>query len=221
MTFSEFTTKVKYLILVDGDDPGSRMGAFLNANIRAALIELQERIPAYRKEYIKTFDSTDFVIDGNASVGQFPDEGFDTYLPNFTSDETPVEVSYVHYSDTETFVDRLVKVPWSRRFDMAGYRYSDNSFLWCYNNLTQQFYVTPPLTPDSNEHVVFRGTRIVGNWVDEDAVPFGEEVVPLVSDYVKWKLSLDHEDKTSQARNYFGNYARGLRKLMAKHKSER
>lgn len=179
MTWLEFKTLVKDFLTVDGDRIGATKG--IDGKIRMGVIDLQSFIPPMRIGQRNVYGMYDMVQEGEASLGQFPDEpnGVMAREIYWITKGCPCAQRPTH------------PYPWAHRMDLiCGHPKIHNwQYLAAIDPYGREFMVFPKIPEDAEIWLYWDGLK--SNFLDTDSVVFGEAEAEAVAHYVKAWISLE------------------------------
>lgn len=151
----------------------------IDNHIRQGVIELQELIDFYRQHHETIYQENDLTDEGEASIGQMPEEG------------QLLEAYYVKVG--EPCIRKPIQgYPWGNRHDLVcgqpKFR-ADDPFLMAIEPSGQTFYVFPPVLDGHYLSVFWDGLKL--EFTDSESVPFDEGFVQAIADYVQSKRYLE------------------------------
>lgn len=202
-TWSQFAAAVMGLLPIDSQRIGPTAG-YIAQLLRLGVIELQNYIPAYRKDHETLYQASDFVGEGFASRAALPPQA------------QPKDAFLVYY---ETNAD---KTPKSKcvRFPLDNYPWHDRMHLVhghvavndgrgkiCFDSHGETFYIYPPLRDGQNVSLFWDGMKI--NFQPDEQTPFDEQMTLVVADFLKMRLSREVDKDLPLKADYEQDYMKG------------
>jgi hypothetical protein len=210
-TWEEFNQGVRGFLPVD--DKRCGVQTFIDQHIRAALINMMQKIPCLRINMETTYTEDNVKHDGTASVGHMPPCG-QTFEARFivnekvcateTSDNCSCEsggqnVALLNARQTMT----PKRARWASRHQMVAQGDYDlhpklsRSYL-AISPDAQHFYSFPQLKKDRVELLLI-WQKDYPDWQDDEITTLGEKEQLAVADWVKAKLAIQMGEKMEHA----------------------
>lgn len=203
------------------DQSGATTSKYFLDRLREAVIDLQQFVPAFTKNHESIYYPSDFVDDGEASVGSLPPFG-------------KVRSAW-YYSTDKKRRFKVVQLPWEKRFELTTHRDWDTlnsqfTVLTAYSisamamaeTLTaghrervavmsispqhEQFYLFPHVTGEWVFSLFWDGNKL--DFRDMEQVPFQEQAANAVAQFVQSRFGGYVEHDQQKVVNCMTEYTR-------------
>lgn len=215
MTFEAFKAAVQNLLGTDKQ----RLGAtdFMTGQLRAAVLDIIDKVPFYRQGLSTIIQSGDLDEDGSAQLGEFPADALITEAYVIRSTTTPPDV------DDEDVVRHpcLDDVAWEDRYALINglVPVSDNNARICLSPDGTEFYLYPMISEDEVDdderysalQLFYDSDALPTD--DDDETPYDERMALCVADWLKAKLALHVEKNEGLHDRFMADYALKRRNL--------
>ena len=229
LTWLEWTNSVLELLpqdrqrigLMSTASDGDYVG-YIPKLIRQAVLDLQDFIPAYRKQHETIYYPEDFVADGAASVGTLPPQA------------NLKEAWLWNVNRAQRFA--VYRLDWSKRFELTE-QHDFNQFLngtdyivlaeasfeanrilgimgsdagrkhialMAVDRAAHRFYIHPSIMPGWILSIVWEGRKL--EWRKGEMVPFGEEEAEAVSARVRAKIAMEVDRDSKRHDDFMRDY---------------
>lgn len=217
MTWGDFQTQVKELLTVDAQRTGSGAPDFVNRQIRAAVIDIQRNIRAYRVGHETLYEPNDLKAWGEASLGTLP---WKAKVREVRMMRQQLGVCECEWREADSY-------DWEKRYNLITGQACLNAGwpLCAINPDGTTFIVAPQLHPastaaDATEEeatsyklsVVWDGVRDL--WFsNQEQTPFDEPMVYVAGDFVKGECCRHFREDLESWKSFQATYLIGRRKL--------
>ncbi len=166
----------------------------LDADVRYALLEIQQHVERYQRGHEAVYQPGDLTVQGSASIGALP----------FGAIPTGLTVVRTKAAETEDGEDACHSYPATIRpyreidaFVAGCLPVNENRPLWANSRKDGLFYVFPQIKEEDDagfaHKAILKFSAIRNSYADGDTVPYDEMVKEAVIEYVKAKVALTVE----------------------------
>ena len=203
MTWAEFKTKVREFLPTDAgalnvDTPSIVGGvSYLENLIRQAVIDLQRYIETFRIGHETIFTQDDLTEEGQASLGQLPDNAILRQMDYVKLGQPCVRQPLSQY-------------PWENRFDLicGNIRTVSCQYAIAIDPQLRSFVVYPKVESNRQLSLIWDAKLEKGKseFVDDEGVPFSEASAFAVSLFVSAHLRLKMDQDATGFKNFMDQY---------------
>lgn len=203
MTYSQFKAEVRSWLPLDANRVGAQ--AFIDKNILAALVELQQHVMTLRTGVESLYRAENMVIEGDAARG---------LLPSRTSHIRAAWMITME-NDEEVSRNELTLVPWSQRAELIS-GLVENAYL--ISPYRDSFYVSPVLEATNVLSLAWDGPVL--KYEDNDTAPAFDDprVVQACGYFVKAELARTSDNDLQSSLLFKADFVRIKTALYLEHK---
>jgi hypothetical protein len=196
-TWATFQAKVRENITVNASR--QNVQTFVTNTLRAAVISLQDYIPAYRKGHETVYHASDFVTEGYASKAVLPPQAQvqDAFLIDTSCDKR----------------FPLAAFPWKDRFNLVNNHTSvnDGHGRIAIDPYAYTYFVYPEVKDCWVVSVNWDGLKL--EFEDDEATPFDEPMALVVAEFIQAKIAREVNRDVALHNSYMQSFERGRRDL--------
>lgn len=210
MIWSAFYAEVMGLIGPEGERAGNELA--LAGWIRAALLDLQDKVPALTIGHETIYSESDFVQDGCAGRGVFP-SGMLQFVDAWVIQHGDTSVEGEEADDVMKRWPVMLE-PWPRRFEFVhGQEGYYNSARIIPDPQQVTFYMWPYIEDDERYRLSINWNGKKADFGDDEATPFDSDVAIAVSEWVLAYAKRSIENDIQMYASHMGSYAAKRRDL--------